>query len=300
MTIWHRAAAVLAAVVVLSGCGAAADLVESEPTTEPSPTDPTSPSPTPTDPSPTQPTSPTTTPAANPEPKVGECRRTDPFVGVVGSTTEVREPVPCGDTHNAETYFVGLMNESMQAAARQGKGDLLRAEVSGICSRKLSGWLGGSGADVALSVFDFIVGAPASDAVGPDQRWFSCDVYAVRAMNGLKLIALPATTQGILRAANAADWSRCNRGGFGNGSTNNVVCTRPHSYRAVAAVHLGDLNAKYPSSQTLDSRLSSDCSGRVRAYLNTTASFHYGYTWPGRKQWDTGDRWGICYAETDS
>lgn len=293
VTIWHRAVAVLAAATVLGGCGAAADLVESDPTTAPSETAPASPEPSPTEESPTE-------PAASPQPKVGECRRTDPFVGVIGSTTEVRKPVPCNQTHNAETYFVGLMNESMQTAARQGKGDMLRAQVSGICNRKLTAWLSASGSDVALSVFDYIVGAPPPATVGPGVRWFSCDVYAVRAMNGLKLVALPKTTKAILKSAKADAWSRCNRGDFGDGSTNNVVCTRPHTYRAVSAVHLGDLGAKYPGSKALDNRLSGDCSSRVREYLNTTASFHYGYTWPGRKQWDTGDRWGICYAQTDS
>jgi hypothetical protein len=297
VTNWHRFAALLAA-VVLSGCGAAADLVESEPTPEPSPTEPTSPAtPSPTEPGPTKPT---TRPAANPEPKVGQCRRTDPFVGVIGSTTEVRKPVPCGETHNAETYFVGLMNESMQAAARHGRGDLLRAQVSGICGRQLSAWLGASGEDIALSVFGFIVGAPAPADVGPGLRWFSCDVYAIRVMNGLKLTALPGTTKGILKSKKAGAWDRCNRGGFADGTANNVVCTRSHTYRAVAGVHLGDLEAKYPGSKALDKRLDGACSGRVRAYLNTTASFHYGYTWPGPKQWKTGDRWGICYTETSS
>ncbi len=300
MTTWHRAVAVLAAAVVLAGCGAAADLVESDPTAAPGETEPASPdTPSPTDETPTQSTPPTE-PAASPQPKVGECRRTDPYVGVIGSTTEVRKPVPCGATHNAETYYVGLMNESMQTAARQGEGGLLRAQVSGICSRKLSAWLGAPGSDVALSVFEFIVGAPPPATVSPTTRWFSCDVYAIRTQKELRLIALPRTTQGILESSRAAAWARCNRGDLGSGRTNNVVCTHPHTDRAVSAVILGDLDAEYPGSKTLDNRLSNMCAHRVRAYLNTTASFHYGYTWPGRKQWNTGARWGICYTETDS
>jgi hypothetical protein len=300
VTTWHRAVAVLAAAVVLAGCGGAADLVESDPTAAPSVTEPASPdSPSPTDETPTQST-PSTEPAANPQPKVGECRRTDPSVGVIGSTTEVRRPVPCGETHNAETYFVGLMNESMQAAARQGKGNMLRAQVAGICNRKLAEWLGAPDADVVLSVFEFIVGAPPPATVSPKMRWFSCDVYAIRTQKVMRLIALPRTTQGLLESSKAGAWARCNRGDLGSGRTNNVVCTRPHTDRAVAAFVLGDLDAEYPGSETLDNRLSKKCIGGVRAYLDTAASFPFGYTWPGRKQWNTGDRWGICYAQTDS
>jgi hypothetical protein len=297
--IWRRGAATLAVVLMVGGCGAAADLVESEPTTEPSPTETSPTEPSPTEPSPTEP-SPTPTQPVAAEPKVGECRRTNPFLSALGGSLEVRKPVPCRDTHNAQTYFVGLMNEAMQAAARRGNANGLRAEVAGICGRKLSEWLGGSGEDVALSVFDYIVGAPGPDEVGADARWFSCDAYAIRAMNGLKLIALPPDTRGILNSRQADDWTQCNRGGFGSGTSNIVVCTRGHAYRAVAGVHLDSLDAKYPGSNNLDSRLESECSGRVRAYLNTSGSFNYGFTWPSRQQWNTGDRWGICYAQTSS
>jgi hypothetical protein len=298
VTIWQRGAAAVAVALLLAGCGAATDLVESEPTGEPSPTEPTSSSPT--EPSPTEPSPTASTEPVAATPKVGECRRTDPFLSALGGSLEVREPLPCGETHNAQTYFVGLMNEAMQAAARSGNANRLRAEVAGICGRKLIGWLGSNGEGVALSVFDFIVGAPGPDEVSPGSRWFSCDVYAIRALNGLKLIALPPDTKGLLSSGEADDWTQCNRGGFDSGTSNIVVCTRGHAYRAVAGVDLAGLDAAYPGNNTLDSRLESECSGRVRAYLNTSGSFNYGFTWPSREQWKTGDRWGICYAQTSS
>jgi Septum formation len=302
VTIWHRAAVALAAVFMTTACGAATDLVESDPTdpTDATPTGPTA-STSPTDPTtPTEPSQTTPTTPAVAEPKVGECRRTNPLLSALGGSLEVRQPVPCGDTHNAQTYFVGLMNEEAQAAARNSNGEQLRSMVAGICGRKLTAWLGGSGEDVALSVFDFVVGAPGPEEIGPGVRWFSCDAYAIRAMNGLKLTALPRTTQDILSSSRADAWSQCNRGGFGDGTTNIVVCSRAHSYRAVAGIHLDDLNASYPGSNNLQSRLESDCTSRVRAYLNTTAGFNYGVTWPSRRQWNSGDRWGICYAQTSS
>jgi Septum formation len=289
---------VLAVLIVASACGSTTELVDSEPTDPASP-DPTA-SPSPTAPtSPTTPASPSPTPATTPEPEVGQCRRTNPVLSALGGSLEVRKPVPCGDTHNAQTYFVGLMNEEAQAAARSGDATRLRSLVSGVCSRKLAGWLRGSGEDVALSVFNFVVGAPGPDEVGPGVRWYTCDAYAIRAMNGLKLIAIPRTTEGVLSSPRADEWTQCNRGGFGNG-TNIVVCTRAHTHRAVAGVHLGDLNTDYPGSNSLETRLKDDCSSRVRAYLDTTAGFNYGVTWPGRQQWNTGDRWGLCFAETDS
>jgi hypothetical protein len=297
VTIWRRAAIALAVLMMASACGSTTDLVESDPTDPTSPTASTSP--TAPSPSPTTPSSPSPTPPATAEPKVGECRRTNPILGALGGSLEVRKPVPCGETHNAQTYFVGLMNDKAQAAARSGNASRLRSLVSGICSRQLADWLGGSGEDVALSVFDFIVGAPGPKEVGPGARWYSCDAYAIRAMNGLKLTGLPRTTQGVLSSARAGAWTQCNRGGFEDG-TNIVVCSKAHSYRAVAGVHLGDLNARYPGSNSLETRLEDDCSSRVRAYLNTTAGFNYGVTWPSRRQWNTGDRWGICYAQTDS
>jgi Septum formation len=300
VTIWKRAAIALAVLMTASACGSTTDLVESDPTGRAA-TAPTA-STSPTDPSRSTPTSPSPppTPPAAAEPKVGECRRTDPIRSALGGSLEVRKPVPCGEIHNAETYFVGLMNEQAQAAARSGNATRLRSLVAGICGRQLADWLGGSGEDVALSVFDFVVGAPRPKEVGPSARWYSCDAYAIRAMNGLKLTGLPRTTKGVLSSARADAWTQCNRGGFEDG-TNIVVCSKTHSYRAVAGIHLGDLNARYPGSNSLESRLKDQCTSRVRAYLdNTTAGFNYGVTWPSLRQWNTGDRWGICYAETAS
>ncbi len=299
MTIWQRAAVALGVLLLASACGSTTDLVESEPAG--SATDSTA-SPSPSEPTESTESPPTTAPTilATPEPKVGECRRTNPVQSALGGSLEVRKPLPCSETHNAQTYFVGLMNEEAQAAARRSNGNRLRFLVSGICSRKLAAWLGGSSEDVALSVFDFIVGAPGPEEVGPGVRWFSCDVYAIRALNGLKLSALPRTTEGVLSSSRAGDWTKCNRGGFGDGTTNIVVCSKQHSYRAVAGVHLDDLDADYPGSSSLQSRLEGDCTKRVRAYLGTTAGFNYGVTWPSRQQWNTGDRWGVCYAQTSS
>ena len=301
VTIWKRAAIALAGLMLASACGSTTDLVESDPADPAGPTDPpASTSPTEPSQSPSTPTSPSPTQPATAEPKVGECRRTDPILSAFGGSLEVREAVPCGEIHNAQTYFVGLMNKEAQAAARSGNATRLRSLVSGICGRRLADWLGGSGEDVALSVFDFVVGAPGPKEVGPSVRWYSCDAYAIRAMNGLKLSGLPRTTRGILSSARADAWTQCNRGGF-EGGTNIVVCTKTHSYRAVSGIHLGDLDARYPGSNGLESRLKDECSNRVRAYLNnTTAGFNYGVTWPSRRQWGTGDRWGICYAQTDS
>lgn len=287
-------AAAVAAVLVANGCGGAGDLVESEP----SPT--AGGSPTEAGPTTSSESSGASDPAAAPVPKVGECRRTDPFASTLGNSTEVPKAVPCRQTHNAQTYFVGLMNESMQAAARRGKARQLRGEVAGICGRHLSSWLGGSGAETALSVFDFVVGAPMPTEVGSANRWFSCDVYAVRIMSRLKLVALPKTTKGLLAAEDAEDWSTCNHGGFGAGASNTVICSRPHAYRGVAAIRLGRPKDTYPGSKTLNSKLNSVCTGQVRAYLNTTGSFRFAYTWPSPKRWKGGDRWGICYVKTSS
>src|SRR5262245_20203624 len=149
VTIWQRTAVALGALLLASACGSTTDLVDSEPTdnatdstASPSPTEPTESTESPT----TAPTVPATS-----EPKVGECRRTNPVQSALGGSLEVRKALPCSENHNAQTFFVGLMNEEAQAAARRGNGNRLRFLVSGICSRKLADWLGGSREDAARS-----------------------------------------------------------------------------------------------------------------------------------------------------
>lgn len=297
VTIWQRCAIAAAVAVVLGGCGAAADLVEAEPTEEPSPTEPSptgaSPSPSPS-PSPTQPT-----PAVT-KPKVGECRRIDAILTMLGTDTTERQPIPCRETHNAQTFHVGLMDKPMQDAAKGGNAARLRAEASQRCRRELTAWLGGSGEDAAVSAFRFVVNAPNPSAADSGARWFTCDLFASRVANDFKLAALPPVTKGILTTNKAEDWSLCNRGSFKGGTVNLVVCSRPHTYRAIGGIHLGDANAKYPGANRMDRSLEAACDEPVRAYLGVSGGFSYAWTYPGREDWNDGNRWGLCYIKSKS
>lgn len=298
VTFWHRCGAMVAAVAVVGGCGAAADLVEAEPSAEVSPSGDTTPSPSPTSESPSpSPTKPT--PVA-PKPKVGECRRIEPYMIGVGSDISERQTTPCGKTHNAQTYFVGRMNKPMQDAAKAGNGVRLQREVSGICGRKLTDWLGGSGEDVAVSVFKFLVNAPPAHQVQAGARWFTCDLFGIRVANKSKLAALPATTKGLLKSNRANRWARCNRGDFSDGTTNIVICTRPHTYRAIGGIHLGKAKAKYPGPQRMNRSLKSSCLGPVQSHVGASGGFNYAWTWPSSDDWKIGVHWGLCYVKSDS
>jgi Septum formation len=295
--IWQRCGALAAAVVMLGGCGAAADLVESADEagpTSPTPTDPTT-SPTEPSPDPTTPTAPTIV-----KPKPGECRRIDAYLMTLGTDTAERRTIPCQQPHNAQTYFVGLMGQAGQDAAKSGNPVRLRRELTGVCARRLTDWLGGSGEDVAVSVFDYIVTAPGPDLLAAGARWFTCDLYAVRVANDSKLAAIPPRTQGILNSGKARDWSRCNLGNFPGGTTNIVVCTRRHTYRAVGGIHLGGGNAKYPGGNSMDRSLESACTGPVQTYLGRTDGYRYAWTWPSRGDWNDGNHWGLCYVKLAS
>ena len=299
VTIWRRCAVAAAAALVLGGCGNAADLVADDPRDRPA-TD-ASPSPSPTESSPTE-SSPTPKPTRStaPKPKVGECRRIDAVMAMLGADNGERRTVPCGQTHNAQTYYVGRMSESMLKALHATNPDRLLRATTPLCWRKLPGWLGGSREDVAVSAFEPVVGAPTPTEVEAGARWFTCDVYAVRVRNDSKLAALPPNTRGILKSKRAEDWSLCNRGNFKGGTTNLVICTRPHTYRAVAGIRLGGPNAKYPGARRMDRSLERACTNPVRAYLGVPGGFHYAWTFPGRADWNYGDHWGLCYIQSKS
>lgn len=294
MQLRHLLGIALAATLFVGACSDVGDVAGAEPTqtaTTTSPATPTSPEPTTAEPTPTPPPEP-----KQPTPVARECRRLPRSEALLAVALRPGRGVPCVKAHNAQTYFVGRLDGGARTAAQRGNRERVYAQASGRCRRNLVAWLGGDGADLALSQFKFVVGVPSPDDLAAGARWLRCDVVARRTLSSF--LALPRSTAGILTTAKAAQYHVCVKGDIAQAKT--VVCRLPHRWRGATAVRLGSAGAAFPGGKVVTARMRSTCETQVRNYLGTTSAFSYGWIRPTRSLWQRGERYGICFAKLTS
>lgn len=292
----HLLGIALTATLFAGACSDVANVAGDQPTQSATTTSPAT---TPTSPEPTTATPTETTQPPEPKqptPVARQCRRLPPSEAVLGVAFRPSRAVPCVKAHNAQTYFVGRLDGGARTAAQRGNRGQVYAQASGRCRRNLVDWLGGDGADLALSQFTFVVGVPSADDLSAGARWLRCDVVARRTLSSF--LALPRSTAGILTTAKAAQYHVCVKGDIAQAKT--VVCRLPHRWRGATAVRLGSAGSAFPGGKVVTARMRSTCETQVRNYLGTTSAFSYGWIRPTRSLWQRGERYGICFAKLTS
>ena len=77
-----------------------------------------------------------------------------------------------------------------------------------------------------------------------------------------------------------------------------IPCEKPHLWRAVTTIKLGNAEADYPGDKDIVARTKEFCSGSVSAWLGYPPDFDFGYTWFGAVAWEAGNRRSVCWART--
>ncbi|MDO9379084.1 MAG: septum formation family protein [Nocardioidaceae bacterium] len=292
------AAAAACALLVVAGCGSAEDAALSAddtttrtaaPTDEPT-TDPTD---APTTSAPT--TAPTET--APTVPVVGECRTLATLDVRARIATLTTPPVACGGTHNAQTYKVATQNAAVKQAIEGGNRVTIFAAARRSCELDLPGYLGVDDERQKQSQFDFVISVPTSAEVAAGATWVRCDVVLKNGQT--KAEPLPdANAKNSLRGAKGNPYLQCIRSSNINQASGTFLCRDAHNWRSVSAIKLGVGSKAFPGTSELTSFVRGRCSTAVRRYLDTSASFEYGYIVPTADLWKYGDRWAVCFAKT--
>ena len=77
-----------------------------------------------------------------------------------------------------------------------------------------------------------------------------------------------------------------------------VACALPHSWVAVSTITIeGD--ERYPGVAAVREAGDDTCADRVRSANDFLLEYRYGWEWPTREQWRSGQRYGICWAPQD-
>lgn len=247
---------------------------------------------------PTEPSEPVeTTPTAPPPPLTGRCR-TMTFSDTARFSNDTR-PTRCRRVHTAYTFAVHELPGAIASHVVNLDDDELQAAASGVCHRDFARFIGGTSADRARSRLTVTYFLPAQRAYDLGARWVRCDVVALERSN--VLARLPVKLKGLLDHADALDrFGVCSTKAPDSASTRLVMCTQPHTYRALAALRLGTASAEFPGAAVVQRDSRKRCGDLVGDTLGLAGGYQFGWTYPTPDDWKAGQRFGFCWLQSSS
>ena len=224
---------------------------------------------------------------AQPVPEVGECRA----FGLEAALAPVSrtKPRPCTRRHTAETFLVGRLDLVRGGQRLAVDSPAVRARPARRCDARLARHLGAEPRDLRLSMAQAVWFTPTVADATAGADWFRCDVVVVAAPG--RLLALPRRTAGMGTPDRIA---MCATGRPGTPAFRRVVCSLPHSWRAVSTVDLPGRRAPAPADAA--ARMDGPCRAAARARARDPLDFAWAQESPTREQWAAGQRYGICWV----
>jgi hypothetical protein len=137
---------------------------------------------------------------------------------------------------------------------------------------------------------------PTSEQIAQGARWFRCDLVAFAGPTSL--LDLPPTERlrSVLDDRGAlATFGLCGTAAPGSKAFARVACARRHSWRAVSTVGLGK-SSTYPGRPAVRRAGDRVCRDRARRAQRFSVTLRYGWEWPTREQWLSGQHYGYCWA----
>lgn len=271
--------AALLTLAALAGCGTSDD---SSPAPSPSASSSASSS-----------ASPSTTPtSATPPPSPADdaCYRLT-FDQALAPTTQTGS-VPCTRPHTTQTYAVGRLSTVVDGHLLAVDSDAVRRQVAQTCPARLAGYLGGSVDDVRLSMLRAVWFTPTVEQSDAGASWYRCDVIAVGGPD--RLLPLDGQLKGILTTDRADDYAMCSTAQPGTDGFQRVACSEDHSWKALRTVALPA--GAYPGEEKAKAAGQTICRDAGRDVADDALDYQWGYEWPTKDEWASGQTYGICWA----
>ena len=232
--------------------------------------------------------------ASTAPPATGLCRMLTP--AQVARPSNDGSPIACSEPHDSETFAVGSLPDRFAKADYDDPA--LDTWAYAACSHAFPAHLGTDESTAMRSVLTWIWFRPSQQAWDAGARWYRCDVLGGSA-DQHQYVDLPTTTKGLLRGRGDDHWMACAKGkSVASGTT--VPCTMPHDWRAATTIKLGEMSEKYPGDKVAKAKTKAYCAESIDAWLGYPASYDYGYTWFGEREWKAGNRRSVCWAGTSA
>jgi hypothetical protein len=263
------AGALLAALLLATGCTADPPAEKSEP----------------------RPTAPPTASAPPDGPDAGACYRLG-FKQAVAPTT-TRRPVACDTTHTTETYDVGRLDTLVGGHLLAVDSQRVQAQIRRACPAALSRFVGGTPADLRLSMVRPLWFTPTVEESDQGADWYRCDAVVVAGDQALA--PLTASLEGALATPRGrAAFAMCGTAAPDDPDFERVLCSSAHSWRAVSVVAFEP--GAYPGEEVVQERGQTPCEDAGATAAEDPLDFQWGYEWPTAEQWEMGQTFGRCWA----
>jgi hypothetical protein len=231
-----------------------------------------------------------------PPPAVDDCRNLS--YGDISRYSNDTPTIRCSKEHTAYTYGVEELPPAVAFDGVEIQNDAVQAAAARKCKSTFPSFIGGDGETRALARLTVTYFLPRQAGFDAGAHWVRCDVVAAEGPNSLA--PLPKNLEGFLDKDNALDqYGVCSKGDPGAAGAVLVMCSQPHTYRAVEAIELGRRGAPYPGQAKTLKDGKEQCQEFVADLLGVSGGFTYAWTYPSSTDWEAGQRYGYCWNESD-
>lgn len=205
--------------------------------------------------------------------------------------------VPCSKPHTAFTFAVPTLPAGVIVKGVGIGNKTIQDAAAASCRSAFDRFIGGSPASRALSRITMTYFLPSQAGFDLGAHWVRCDLIAMQTQTALGDV--PTNPRHFLDQANALDaFGACSQGDPGSPSFRLVICSQPHTYRALAALRLGADTSKYPGDTVTRVEGKRHCAHVISSQLNRSGGYTYGWTYPTAANWAQGQRFGYCWNKT--
>lgn len=228
-------------------------------------------------------------------PDKGQCR--DLVFADIGLFSDQSTKVSCGDVHTAYTFAVETLPREVAFDGVDIQNDAVQSAAAQSCGSIFPSFIGGDAPTRALARLTVTYFLPTQSDFDRGANWVRCDVVALQSAQALA--PLPRDLQGILDDVTVlVKLGLCSDGDPGAPDSALVMCTEPHTSRALSAVRLGDDRTSYPGGDMAKST-GMQCEEIIGDALRVNGGFTYVWTYPSPADWTAGQRFGYCWHQTD-
>lgn len=204
--------------------------------------------------------------------------------------------VSCRRRHTAQTYYVGRLDTVVDGHLLAVDSRLAQRQVQRTCPRELVDYLGGTAEDRSLSRIEAVWFSPTIEQSDQGASWFRCDAVALGKPSTLAPLPPPRRLEGILDRPGALDEvGLCGTTEPGARGFERVICSRRHAWKALSTIRING-GSDYPGVAEVREAGESTCRDLVQQVSGSPERFTYGWEWPTRAQWRSGQRFGYCWA----
>lgn len=237
----------------------------------------------------------TSTSTARPTPPAAPPRNACYDLDFAGATapTSTAAPVPCTGPHTATSIHVGTIRPVVDGHLLAVDSDTVQQQIAARCRARLAARVGGDEETRRLSRLTVVWFSPSLAESDRGALWFRCDLVALAGHD--QLAPLPRSVRNILATPGALDrFGTCGTAAPAAPQFERVICSAPHSWRARATIAL-PANAQY-LGKAAGAAADSSCRDTEARLASDILALRWSFEWPTRAQWDTGQRYGLCWT----